>query len=73
MTAIPSRTCCVSCGGKERATVRCGGCLQDFCFNHLPIHRNELNQQLNEIETDRDQFREILTEQTKDPKKHILM
>lgn len=72
MTAAPGRTRCVTCG-KEKATLKCGGCLQDFCYNHSTEHRNELSQQLNEVETSRDLFRQMLTEQTREPKKQILI
>jgi len=72
MTATPGRTRCVTCG-KEKATLKCGGCLQDFCYNHSTEHRNELSKQLDEVETTRDIFRQILTEQTTKPQKHALM
>jgi len=63
---------CVKCG-KERATFKCAGCLKDFCFNHLTDHRQELNVQLDEIEINRDVFRQTLNEQTINPKKDSLI
>ena len=63
---------CVKCG-KDKATLRCGGCLQEFCNKHLEDHRQELNKQLDEIEVSRDVFRQTLTEQMEHPKTHILM
>jgi hypothetical protein len=63
---------CISCG-KEKRTVICGGCSQLFCFDHLPDHRQQLSAQLNDIETHRDVFRQKLTEQVKNPKKHPLI
>ncbi len=41
---------------KDRSAVRCEGCLQIFCYNHLTDHRQELNEQLDEIEVNRDTY-----------------
>ncbi|CAF1423880.1 unnamed protein product [Adineta steineri] len=57
---------CVTCG-KDRNTVRCDGCSQPFCYNHLGDHRQELSKQLDEIEVNRDLFRQTLTEQSAKP------
>ncbi|CAF1251692.1 unnamed protein product [Adineta steineri] len=64
LTAV-GKTQCVICG-KQRSAVRCEGCLQIFCYNHLNDHRQQLNQQLDEIEVNRDLVRETLTQQTLD-------
>jgi DNA repair exonuclease SbcCD ATPase subunit len=63
---------CAICG-KERRTVLCDGCSQTFCYNHLNDHRQELSKQLDEVEVTRDLFRQTLTEQTSQPRKHQLM
>jgi phage regulator Rha-like protein len=63
---------CVICG-KEKRAVRCEGCSQLFCFDHLPDHRQELSIQLDEIEVNRDLLRQTITEQTTNPKKHSLI
>ena len=63
---------CAICG-KERRTVLCDGCLQTFCYNHLGEHRQELSKQLDEVEVTRDLFRQTLTKQTSQPRKHPLM
>lgn len=42
--------------------MKCGGCLKDFCFNHMTNHRQELSKQLDEIQITRDLFRQTLTE-----------
>jgi tRNA uridine 5-carbamoylmethylation protein Kti12 len=70
-TAI-ERTRCVTCG-KEKATLKCAGCSQDFCFDHVTDHRQELSKQLDEVEVNRDLFRQTLTEQTVKPEEHPLM
>jgi len=64
MATALGRNRCVTCG-KEKATLRCAGCLQDFCFNPLVEHRQQLNKQLDEIEVYRD-----LVQQTTNPNKH---
>jgi hypothetical protein len=63
---------CVKCG-KERSTLKCAGCSQDFCFNHLPDHRQELSEQLGEIEMNRDLLRQALNEQTNNLEQHSLI
>jgi hypothetical protein len=61
--ATPSRSRCVTCGKDNKVTL----CLQEFCYNHLTEHRQELSKQLNEIEVARDLFRQTLTQQTAEP------
>jgi uncharacterized damage-inducible protein DinB len=72
MATANSKVHCVKCG-KERATSKCGGCSQDFCYKHLTDHRQELSEQLDEIEVNRDVFRQTLTQQTNDLTKHSLI
>jgi chromosome segregation ATPase len=63
---------CVKCE-KARSTLKCAGCLQDFCYNHLPDHRQELSEQLHQIEMNRDLLRQTLNEQTNNPEQHLLI
>jgi chromosome condensin MukBEF ATPase and DNA-binding subunit MukB len=72
MATANNKTRCVVCS-KERATLRCAGCLQEFCFTHLADHRQELNKQLEEIEVNRDLFRQSLTQQIEQPNNHQLI
>jgi hypothetical protein len=72
MPTVPGRTHCVKCG-KEKATLQCRGCLQDFCFNDFGNHRQELSQELDEVEVSRDLFRQTLSDQTTHPQKHSLI
>ncbi len=72
MAASAERNRCAICH-KEKATLRCGGCSKDFCFNHVPEHRQELCKQLDEVEVTRDLFRQALTEQTSQPQQYPLM
>ena len=72
MATVPGRTRCVTCG-KDKATAKCSGCFQDFCYNHLGEHRQQLNKQLDEIEVDRDLFQQAFHQQTTNPHKHSLI
>jgi chromosome segregation ATPase len=71
--ATPTRkTRCIICE-KDKATAKCSGCLEDFCFNHLAEHRQQLGKQLGELEKKRNSFRQNFTEQTTNPQKHSLI
>jgi len=71
-TAAP-KTQCVTCE-KEKATSRCVGCLQDFCFNHLAEHRQQLNKQVDDIQIHRDLFLQTINEQTtNNSQKHLFI
>jgi len=72
MATATGKTRCVMCG-KEKATLKCGGCSRDFCYNHWDIHRQELNKQLDEIELNRDLFRQSLTQHVEQPNNNTLM
>ena len=72
MASGTSKAYCVKCR-KERATLKCAGCSQDFCFDHLTDHRQDLGSQLDDIEMNRDLFRQTLNEHMNDPKKHLLI
>ncbi len=63
---------CVKCG-KDKSTLRCGGCLQEYCNKDMLDHRQELNKQLDEVEVSRDLFRETLSQQTPEPNRHPLI
>jgi hypothetical protein len=70
-TATTKHRCAVC--GKEKASFKCEGCSKTFCNKHVTDHRQELNKQLDEIEVTRDLFRQTLTEQTTEPRKHPLI
>ena len=52
---------CVTCR-KTNVTSKCTGCAQDFCSNHFIEHRQQLRQQLDQIERDGDLFRQTLNQ-----------
>jgi hypothetical protein len=72
MATATGKVRCATCD-KEKPTLRCIGCLKDFCYDHLGEHRQQLNKQLDDIEVHRDIFRQTLTEQTIDPNKRLLI
>ncbi|CAF0715462.1 unnamed protein product [Adineta steineri] len=72
MTTVAAKARCVTCG-KEKSTVRCDGCSQPFCYNHLVDHRQQLSKQLDEIEVSRDLFRQTLTDQSAKPENQTLI
>jgi hypothetical protein len=72
MATATGKTRCATCD-KEELTLRCVGCLKDFCYDHLGEHRQQLSKQLDDIEVHRDIFRQTLTEQTIDSNKRLLI
>ncbi|CAF0986505.1 unnamed protein product [Adineta steineri] len=72
MTKEIPRSHCVKCG-KDRSTSTCLGCLNDFCYNHLAYHRDELSRQLDHIELNRDVFKQNFNEEIKHPEKYYLL
>jgi ribosome recycling factor len=72
MTTAIGKTQCITCG-KEKATSKCEGCLQNFCLTHLVEHRQQLSRQLDEIEIDRDLFRETLNQGITELQRHPLI
>ena len=71
MATAGVKTLCITCK-KEKLTYSCEGCLKRFCFNHLAEHRQELEKEFDEIEDQRNVFRQTLSEQIINPEKHIL-
>jgi chromosome segregation ATPase len=72
MEMLNVKTRCSICD-KEKRAVRCEGCLQLFCYDHLTCHRKELTKQLDHIEANRDIFRQTLHEQRNHPEIHSLI
>ena len=70
--ATTGKARCVACG-KEKIAYKCEGCSQYFCVNHLAEHHQLLGKQLDEVENQRNLFRQTLTEQKNNPQKHSLI
>ncbi|CAF0742728.1 unnamed protein product [Adineta steineri] len=58
---------------KEKSTLRCEGCSQAFCYEHVADHRQQLSNQFDGIETNRDVLRLILTDQIREAEKYPLI
>ena len=72
-TAIETnRSYCFICE-KERVTYKCDGCSKRFCKQHLKDHENQLELELDQIENQRNIFRQTLSEQVEQPNKHDLI
>ncbi|CAF1514243.1 unnamed protein product, partial [Adineta steineri] len=52
---------------KEKGGVRCEGCSRIFCINDFTNHRQELNQQLDEVTVTRDLSQQILINKKAEP------
>jgi uncharacterized phage infection (PIP) family protein YhgE len=72
MTTAISKARCAICA-KEKAIMKCEGCLKSFCYNHVTDHRQELNKQLEDVEVTCDLIRQSLAEQTNSSQKHSLL
>ena len=67
-----NRNYCFICE-KEKSTYTCDGCSKRFCKQHLKDHENELELELDQIEDERNIFRQTLSEQVEQPNKHDLI
>lgn len=72
MATAGNKTRCVTCGKDIKAAYKCKGCSQRFCLTHLNDHNRELGKELDEIEDQRNEFRQNLSDQTNDLQKHVL-
>ncbi len=68
MATSTGKTQCVTCG-RDKVTYKCEGCSKAFCINHLNEHHQFLLKQLDDVENQRNVFRQTLTEQATDPQK----
>lgn len=62
MASATTKAPCSTCN-KKKYTYKCSGCLENFCYDDLNEHRLLLEKQYDEIETDHNQFRQILNQQ----------
>ena len=51
---------------KGPGQVICDGCQQYFCLKHLPEHRQELSQRMDELTLEHDELQRNLTEESDD-------
>ncbi|CAF1268651.1 unnamed protein product [Adineta steineri] len=72
MAMANNKTQCFTCK-KEKITYSCEGCSQRFCLVHLNEHKQILNDELNHIINDYDQFKQTINEQKQNPQNHSLI
>ncbi|CAF1274909.1 unnamed protein product [Adineta steineri] len=72
MTMANNKTQCFTCHG-EKITYSCKGCSKDFCLIHLTEHQQILNQELNHLINDYDQFKQTINEQKQNPQNNLLI
>ncbi|CAF1127343.1 unnamed protein product [Adineta steineri] len=66
MTMANNKTQCFTCHA-EKITYSCKGCSKEFCLIHLTEHQQILNQELNHLINDYDQFKQKINEQKQNP------
>ncbi|CAF4254195.1 unnamed protein product [Adineta steineri] len=67
-----NKTLCFKCN-KEKITYPCKGCLKEFCLIHLTEHQQNLNEELNHIINNYDQFKQTINEQKQNSQDHLLI
>ncbi|CAF1224343.1 unnamed protein product [Adineta steineri] len=75
MAMVNNKAQCFTCN-KDKITYPCKGCLKEFCLNHLTEHQQILNEELNHIINDYDQFKQTINEQkqnSQNPQNHSLI
>ncbi|CAF1543931.1 unnamed protein product [Adineta steineri] len=72
MAMANNKTQCFKCN-KEKLTYPCEGCSQRFCFTDLAEHKQILNDELNHIINNYDQFKQRINEQKQNPQKRALI
>ncbi|CAF1276618.1 unnamed protein product [Adineta steineri] len=72
MAMANNKTQCFTCN-KEKITYPCEGCSQRFCLVHLNEHKQILNDELNHIINDYDEFKQTINEQKQNPQNHSLI
>ncbi|CAF0862962.1 unnamed protein product [Adineta steineri] len=66
MAMANNKTQCFKCN-KNKITYPCRGCSKEFCLIHLNEHQQVLNEELNHIINNYDQFKQRINEQKQNP------
>ncbi|CAF3721638.1 unnamed protein product [Rotaria sordida] len=72
MATTAGKTTCVKCK-EPKNTVKCAGCFQEFCLNHMFEHHKELSEQLDAIEHQFNEFKIEIDGQKVESQKHELI
>ncbi|UJR17586.1 hypothetical protein I4U23_004482 [Adineta vaga] len=73
MATANNTTQCSKCLKYKRITVLCKGCSKEFCQTDWNDHQQLLNEELNSIINDYDQFRHKINDQKQNPLNHSLI
>ncbi|UJR06690.1 hypothetical protein I4U23_010976 [Adineta vaga] len=66
-SSSPRKQCEKGDDCKQAGIAHCAGCLQTFCTKHFNDHRYSLNEELNTIFSDYNDFKSILIEESSNP------
>ncbi|CAF1009964.1 unnamed protein product [Adineta steineri] len=72
MAMVNNKTQCFTCH-RENNIFTCKGCSKEFCSLHIPEHQQRLNEELNHIINDYNEFKERINEQKQNPHNHSLI
>ncbi|CAF1237840.1 unnamed protein product [Adineta steineri] len=72
MAMANNKTKCFKCN-KDKVTYHCEGCSREFGLKDLIEHQERLNNELNHIIDDYDQFKQTINEQKQNPQNHPLI
>ncbi|CAF0913582.1 unnamed protein product [Adineta steineri] len=72
MAMANNKTQCFTCN-KEKITYPCEGCSKRFCLIHLPEHQQILNDELNHITNEYNEFKQRINEQKQNPQNDLLI
>ncbi|CAF3722898.1 unnamed protein product [Adineta steineri] len=63
---------CFKCN-KDKITYHCEGCSKRFCLTHLTEHQQNLNEELNHLINNYDEFKQRINEQKQNTQNHSLI
>ncbi|CAF0990558.1 unnamed protein product [Adineta steineri] len=72
MAMANNKTTCFTCN-TEKITYSCEGCSKRFCLIHLTKHQQILNDELNHITNEYNEFKQTINEQKQNPQIDILI
>ncbi|CAF1455163.1 unnamed protein product [Adineta steineri] len=72
MVMANNKTQCFTCN-KEKITYPCKGCLKEFCLIHLTQHQQILNEELNDITNEYNEFKQKINQQKQNPQNDLLI
>ncbi|CAF1463320.1 unnamed protein product, partial [Adineta steineri] len=72
MAMANNKTLCFTCT-KEKITYPCKGCSKEFCLIHLTEHQQILNEELNHITNEYNEFKQRINEQKQNPQNGLLI